>query len=99
MFICSISMIKLLLYNPHAQQNIVPSTPVDCTYYLEKGPPELLDHIYYMLGMSRPGMHATIQSFDGEKPSFFTIEEMIMSHLSSQQQGGQLEFAAASFHI
>ena len=86
-------LFSLLLY-PHAQQNIVPSTPVDCTYYLEKGPPGLLD----LLGMSRPGMHATIQSFDGEKPSFFTIEEMIMSHLSSQQQGGQLEFAAASFH-
>ena len=91
-------MINHLLYNPHAQQNIVPSTPVDCTYYLEKGPPELLDHIYYVLGMTRPGMHATIQSFHAEKPSFFTIEEMIMSHLSSQQQGGQLEFAVASFH-
>ena len=43
-------------------------------------------------------MHATIQSFDAEKPNFFTIEEMILSHLSSQQQGGKMEFTAASFH-
>ena len=46
--------------------------PVKCIYYLEKGD---MDGVYYVLGYSAPGMHATIQLYHGEKPTYFQVGE------------------------
>lgn len=40
------------------------------------------------------GMHATIKSFHGEIPSFFTVEEMIVKRLLENRSS----FEAASYH-
>ena len=53
---------------------------------------------YYVLGMSAPSMHATIQMFQGDsKPTFFQLEEMIVKRLMDEQQGNNSGFAAASY--
>jgi hypothetical protein len=47
------------------------SIQVKCIYYLEKG--ELFS-VYYVLGYSAPGMHATVKLYQqNEKPSFFEV--------------------------
>lgn len=68
-----------LINKPKA--GITTGTPVKCVYYLEKG--RLLGSCYYVLGMSAPGVHATIKTFHGEIPSFFMLEETIVRNLSA----------------
>ena len=47
------------------------SIQVKCIYYLEKGE---LFRVYYVLGYSAPGMHATVKLYQqSEKPSFFEV--------------------------
>ena len=53
---------------------------------------------YYVLEMSAPGMHATIDMFQGGgKPTFFQLEEMIVKRLVDEQQGNSSGYAAASY--
>ena len=51
------------------------SVPVERIYYLEKG---VMDSEYYVLGYSAPGMHATLQLYRGEKPTFFQVHIYIL---------------------
>lgn len=75
--------------------DIKPDTPVKTIYHLEKGK---MQGPYYVLGMSAPGMHATIEMFQGDvKPSFFKLEEMIVKRLVDEQQGNSSGYAAASY--
>jgi len=70
---------------------------VECTYYLEKGVRG--GSPYYVLGMSAPRMHATLESFIGvPKPSFFEIEAKVARHVIDKQRGMNPGFAAASYH-
>ena len=46
------------------------SVTVKCIYYLEKGD---MNGVYYVLGYSVPGMHATVQLYQKEKPTFFQV--------------------------
>ena len=65
------------------------------TYHLEKGQ---LRGPHYVLGMSAPGMHASIKMFNGDsKPAFFQLEEMIVKRLTDEQQGNNSSYAAASY--
>ena len=82
-------------YLPDPQQNVAPNTPVECTYYLEKSIQQKKPH--YVLGMSAPGMHASIDAFDEHKPEFFTLEEMVVNHLVERREGGTFEYMAASY--
>lgn len=82
-------------YLPDPQQNVVPNTPVECTYYLEKSIQQKKPH--YVLGMSAPGMHASIDAFGEHKPEFFTLEEMTVNHLVQRREGGTFEYTAASY--
>ena len=64
-------------------------------YHLEKGQ---MWGPHYVLGMSAPGMHASIQMFNGDsKPRFFQLEEMIVKRLIDEQQGNNSSYAAASY--
>ena len=66
-------------------------------YHLEKGQ---MRGPHYVLGMSAPGMHASIQMFSGDsKPTFFQLEEMIVKRLIDEQQGkgNNSSYAAASY--
>ena len=64
-------------------------------YHLEKGQ---MRGLHYVLVMSAPGMHASIQMFNGDsKPTFFQLEEMIVKRLIDEQQGNNSGYAAASY--
>ena len=66
----------------HMQDQITGgSVPVKCIYYLEKGS---MNGVYYVLGYSAPGMHATVQLYQGAKPSFFELEERMIQAVSEQ---------------
>ena len=51
---------------------------MECIYYLEKGD---MMGVYYVLGYSAPGMHATVQLYQGEKPSFFEVRFSLASNV------------------
>ena len=44
------------------------------------------------------GMHASLETYHGERPSFYALEEAIVKRIQDNEQGNNPGFAAASFY-